>query len=56
MTLVSKGFAVPPAWPIFISLLLALSSYVTAMGYHRLAWQHGGVMIFILSFLFLVFY
>jgi hypothetical protein len=51
--LVSKGFAVPPAWP----LLLALASYVTEIGYYRLAMQHGGVMVlFILSFLFLVFY
>jgi hypothetical protein len=55
--LVAKGFAVPPAWPIFISLLLALASYVTAMGSHRLAWLHGGaITLFILSSLFLVFY
>jgi hypothetical protein len=55
--LVAKGSAVPPAWPIFISLLLAAASYVTAMASHRLAWLYGGpITLFILSSLFLVFY
>lgn len=55
--LVDKGFAVPPVWPIFISLLLALASYVTGWQFHRLAGLAGGFMVlFVLSSLFLVVY
>jgi hypothetical protein len=55
--LVDKGFAVPPAWPIFISLLLALASYVTGWHFHLLAWLYSFCLVlFFLSSLFLVVY